>query len=64
VIKVNEKIDGTTAQLPSNYLNMSRIMACSAADERTPRLYWFGEVCHLKTFLYLPLFLQQCGPDT
>ena len=61
IVSVEEEIDEVTAQLPPNYLSMSDITACPDADERSARLYRLTEVFQLKTFLYLPLFLQQCN---
>lgn len=53
-------LDKITAQLPANYLNMPDITTCLDGDERSTWLYHITQVSQLKTFLYLPLFLQQC----
>jgi hypothetical protein len=63
VVRVDEEIDNITAQLPANYLSMPHIAACPDVDERYARLYRVTEVFQLKTFLYLPLFLQHCGTE-
>ncbi|KAJ5396202.1 uncharacterized protein N7487_010505 [Penicillium crustosum] len=60
VVSVDEEIDKATTQLPLHYLSMPHIAACLDADEKSARLYRIIEIFQLKTFLYLPLFLQQC----
>ncbi|OQD61439.1 hypothetical protein PENPOL_c017G01112 [Penicillium polonicum] len=60
VVSVDEEIDKVTTQLPLHYLSMPHIAACLDADEKSARLYRITEIFQLKTFLYLPLFLQQC----
>jgi hypothetical protein len=62
VVGVDQEIDKITAQLPLDYLSMPHIAACPDADEKSARLYRITEISQLKTFLYLPLFLQQCDP--
>ena len=63
IVSVEEEIDKVTSQLPPNYLDMPDITACPDADERSARLYRLTEVFQLKTFLYLPLFLQHCDTN-
>ena len=42
---------------------MPHIAACPDADEKSARIYPITEISQLEPFLYLPLFLQQCGPQ-
>ncbi|KAH8426599.1 uncharacterized protein LDX57_004334 [Aspergillus melleus] len=60
VVAVGEEIDKVTSQLPRDYLSMGQIFACREVKEQSARLYRLMQIYQLKTFLYLPLFLQDC----
>ncbi|KAI9932645.1 hypothetical protein ASPWEDRAFT_193946 [Aspergillus wentii DTO 134E9] len=60
VVGVDEQIDKITAQLPPDFLDMAQISIYPEAKEKSARLYRITQIHQLKTFLYLPLFLQHC----
>ncbi|KAI9037091.1 fungal specific transcription factor domain-containing protein [Aspergillus affinis] len=60
---LDEQIDKVTSQLPPDYLSMGQISACREVKEQSARLYRLMQIHQLKTFLYLPLFLQHCETE-
>ncbi|CAG8111827.1 unnamed protein product [Penicillium salamii] len=61
LISVEERIDEITAQLPPDYLDIGQILTSPDVPNKSARLYRLTHIHQLKSFLYLPLFLQISG---
>lgn len=60
-IAIDEQIDEVTGHLPSGYVDLAQISVCQDAKEKYIRIFRVAQIHQLKSFLYLPLFLQPTG---
>lgn len=60
-IAIDEQIDEMTAHLPPGYVDLAQISVCQDAKEKYIRIFRVTQIHQLKSFLYLPLFLQPTG---